>query len=100
MESAAIGEVAQNHEVPFLIIRTISDGFSEDLPVDFNLFLKPSGWFWGVLRILLSPSSWNRFLKLYRHSKQASLTLTRFFEEFFSAVSATPTSSNSIPIKS
>lgn len=100
MESAAIGEVAQKHGVPFLIIRTISDGLSEDLPVDFNLFLKPSGWLSGVMRFMLTPSSWKGFLDLYRHSKHASLQLTRFFEEFFSAVSTTPMPPNSLPMKS
>ncbi len=100
MESAAIGEIAQKHGIPFLIIRTISDGLSEDLPVDFNLFLKPSGWLAGVMRILLTPSSWKGFLNLYRHSKQASLQLSHFFEEFIAVVSTMPTSPNSITMKS
>ncbi len=100
MESAAIGEVAQEHELPFLIVRTISDGVNEDLPVDFNLFLQPSGWVSGIMRIMLTPRSWKGFLDLYRHSKQASLQLTRFFEGFFSAVSIMPTSPNHLSIKS
>jgi adenosylhomocysteine nucleosidase len=93
MESAAIGEVAQKHAVPFLIIRTVSDGVNEDLPVDFNLFFKPSGWLSGLIKILSTPKSWKGFLDLYRHSKHASLQLTRFFEEFFSAISRISTSS-------
>lgn len=92
MESAAIGEVAQGHGQSFLIARAISDGVNENLPVDFNLFLKPSGWFSGVMHIMTTPRSWKGFLDLYRHSKQASLQLTQFFEEFFSAVSTMPTS--------
>jgi adenosylhomocysteine nucleosidase len=100
MESAAIGEVAQGHGLSFLIVRAISDGVNEDLPVDFNLFLTPSGWFSGVMHILTTPRSWKGFLDLYRHSKQASLQLTRFFEEFFSAVSTTPTSPTPLTIKS
>jgi len=87
MESAAIGEIAQGHGLPFLIIRAISDGVNEDLPVDFNLFLKPLGWVSGVMHLMTTPSSWKGFLDLYRHSKHASLQLTRFFKEFFSAVS-------------
>lgn len=87
MESAAIGEIAQGHGLPFLIIRAISDGVNEDLPVDFNLFLKPLGWVPGVMHIMATPSSWKGFLDLYRHSKHASRQLTRFFKEFFSAVS-------------
>jgi len=87
MESAAIGEMAQGHGRPFLIVRVISDGVNEDLPVDFNLFLRPSGWVPGVLHIMTTPRSWKGFLDLYRHSKQASQQLTRFFKEFFSALS-------------
>ncbi len=100
MESAAIGGVAQEHDLPFLIVRTISDGVNEDLPVDFNLFLKPSGWIPGVMSILLSPRSWKGFLDLYQHSKQASSELTRFFEEFFSTIPILPPSANSFTIKS
>ena len=99
MESAAIGEVAQGHGLSFLVVRAISDGVNEDLPVDFNLFLKPSGWFFGVMHIMTTPRSWKGFLALYRHSKQASLQLTRFFEEFFSAVSTTPTSPTPLTMK-
>ncbi len=87
MESAAIGDVAEKHEVPFLIIRTISDGAKDDLPVDFNLFLKPSGWFSGILHLMSTPTSWKALFILYRHSKYASLELTRYFEKFFSTVS-------------
>ncbi len=87
MESAAIGKIAQDHGLPFLIIRAISDGVNEDLPVDFNLFLRPSGWVSGIMHIMTTPKSWKGFLDLYRHSKHASQQLTGFFKEFFSAVS-------------
>ncbi len=100
MESAAIGGVAQEHSVPFLIVRTISDGVDENLPVDFNLFLKPSGWIHGVLSVLSTPRSWKGFLDLYQHSKQASTELTRFFEEFFSTIPTLPPSATSSAIKS
>ena len=87
MESVAIGEVAQSNTLPFLIVRAISDGAKEDLPVDFNLFLKPSGWAPGVLHMLTTPRSWKGFLDLYRHSKLAAQQLTIFFEGFFAAIS-------------
>ncbi len=90
MESAAIGQVAQRHGLPFLIVRTISDGVNEDLPVDFNLFLSPSGWMSGGIQVLTTPRCWKGFLDLYRHSKQASRQLTRFFGAFFSAISTMP----------
>lgn len=92
MESAAIGEVAKEYGVPFLIVRSISDGVNEDLPVDFNLFLTPSGWVSGIIHIMTTPKSWKGFFDLYRHSKQASRQLTRFFEGFFSTVSREPSS--------
>ncbi len=96
MESAAIGQIAQGHDLPFLIVRAISDGVNDDLPVDFNLFLAPSGWVAGVARILSTPKSWKGFLNVYRHSKQASRQLTIFFEAFFSTVSTMPESSASL----
>ena len=99
MESAAIGGVAKEHRLPFLIVRAISDGVNEDLPVDFNLFLKPFGWIPGVLSILSTPRSWKGFLELYQHSKQASVELTRFFEEFFSTIPTWPTSEASSTMK-
>jgi adenosylhomocysteine nucleosidase len=95
MESAAIGEVAQKHGVPFLIVRAISDGAQDDLPIDFNLFLRPSGWAAGIMHIMMTPTSWKGFLDLYRHSKQAALQLTHFFEGFFSSVSKVPLSPRS-----
>src|SRR6185312_3608605 len=57
MESAAIGKVAHAHGVPFAVIRTVSDTADEDLPLDFNAFLKPWGWARGIAALLLSPSS-------------------------------------------
>ncbi len=99
MESAAIGGIAQEHCLPFLIVRAISDGVNEDLPVDFNLFLKPFGWIPGVLSILSTPRSWKGFFDLYQHSKQASEELTRFFEEFFSTIPTLPTSVTAYTMK-
>ena len=90
MESGIIGEVAQGFGIPFLIVRAISDGVNDDLPVDFNLFLKPSGWFSGVSRLLLTPKSWKGLFDLYKHSRDASCQLTRFFREFFRAVETMP----------
>jgi adenosylhomocysteine nucleosidase len=86
MESGAIGQVAQQHGVPFLIVRAISDGINEDLPVDFNFFLKPSGWIGGMMQVLSTPQCWKGFLRLYRNSKQAGLQLSRFFEKFFASI--------------
>ncbi|HNP28249.1 MAG TPA: hypothetical protein PKK23_04350 [Nitrospirales bacterium] len=87
MESGAIGEVAKQYGFPFLIVRAISDGINEDLPVDFNMFLKPLGWVGGVRQVLSSPRCWEGFFRLYRNSRQAGIQLSRFFEKFFPIVS-------------
>jgi adenosylhomocysteine nucleosidase len=92
MESGAIGQVAQQHGFPFLIVRAISDGVNEDLPVDFNMFLKPSGWVGGVRQVLCNPGCWMGIWRLYRNSKVAGLQLSRFFEKFF-AIAPTGVSS-------
>ena len=86
MESGAIGLVAQQHGLPFLIVRAISDGVNEDLPVDFNGFLKPFGWVGGVRQVLSTPRCWKGFLRLYQNSKQAGLQLSSFFKTFFDMV--------------
>ena len=83
MESGAIGQVAQQHGLPFLIVRAISDGVNEDLPVDFNVFLRPFGWVGGVRHVLSTPRCWRGVFRLYRNSRQAGLQLSRFFEKFF-----------------
>jgi adenosylhomocysteine nucleosidase len=87
MESGAIGQVAQQYGFPFLVVRAISDGVNEDLPVDFNLFLKPFGWVGGVKQVLSDPLCCMGFWRLYRNSKQAGLQLSKFFEKFFASVS-------------
>ena len=57
MESAAIGQVAQSQGVPFAVVRTVSDVAGEDLPLDFNAFLKPWGWMRGIGAMISDPSS-------------------------------------------
>lgn len=95
MESGAIGQVAKHHGFPFLIVRSISDGINEDLPVDFNMFLKPFGWIKGVALVLSTPRCWKGLFRLYRNSKQAGIQLSSFFEKFFAIIS-TPTFSMAI----
>jgi adenosylhomocysteine nucleosidase len=95
MESAAIGQVAKQNGLPFLIVRSISDGINEDLPVDFNVFLKPFGWVEGVGQVLFTPRCWKGFFRLYRNSRQAGIQLSNFFEFFFANVFQ-PTFSNPI----
>jgi len=76
MESAALGMVAKEQGVPFMVFRTVSDLAGEDLPVDFNLFLKPSGWVRGLVALMSHPSSLIRFNQLRRQSRLAADRLT------------------------
>jgi adenosylhomocysteine nucleosidase len=88
MESAAIGmSVAGSREVQpaFLIVRTVSDLADEDLPVDFNVFLRPSGWVRGVLG-LMHPTAIMGLWRLRNQARVASRHLTAFFERFLHVV--------------
>jgi len=84
MESAALAAAAQEAGISFMIIRTVSDVRDEDLPLDFNLFLRPTGWISGVASCLRDPSSVIRLSRLRRQSHMAGMHLTRFYEKFLS----------------
>ena len=90
MESGSIGRAAQKLGVPFVIIRTISDGIREDLPMDFNLFQTPLGCLRGLWQCLRSPKIWKGLFRLYRQSREAGSQLTAFFQLFFAGVLASP----------
>lgn len=82
MESAAVGAAARERQVPFVIIRAVSDLVDEDLPLDFNLFLTPPGWVRGALACLARPSSVIGLLRLRAQSLVASERITTFFGRF------------------
>lgn len=77
MESAALASEAKAAQVPFLIVRSVSDLLMEDLPLDFNLFLRPTGWLRGVWALLVHPSSLLGLARLRRQSAVAAAALTR-----------------------
>ena len=79
MESAALGAVAQERRIPFAIVRTVSDLLEEDLPLDFNLFLRPSGWMAGLVSLLTHPSSLIGLNRLRRQSNRAADRLTAIY---------------------
>jgi len=76
MESAALALVAHERAVPFIVIRTVSDLVGEDLPLDFNLFLRPGGWLKGIWELLRRPSSVVGLNRLRLHSGLAASRLT------------------------
>ena len=82
MESAALATEARRAQVPFVIVRTVSDLLNEDLPLDFNLFLRPTGWLKGVAALIGNPSSLAGLLRLRRQSQAAAHNLTIFFRRY------------------
>ena len=83
MESAGIAEVANEYEIPFLVVRTVSDLAHENLPKAFNLFLSPSTWIQGLWRMVSEPTSWVQVYRLRRQTIVASQELTNFYDMFF-----------------
>ena len=83
MESAAIGAVAKQGGIPFLVVRGVSDWVDEDLPVDFNMFLHPATHLWDLVASVSRPSTWQGIARLRRQSVLASALLTKFFGSFF-----------------
>ncbi len=84
MESAALANVARDHQVDCLIVRTVSDLVDEDLPVDFNLFFNGGGQLiWGILTCLVRPACWKGINRLRKQSVLAADRVTTFFQVFF-----------------
>jgi adenosylhomocysteine nucleosidase len=81
MESATLASVAQERGVPMAIVRTVSDLMDEDLPLDFNLFLRPTGWLQG-LQAVCRPSSLAGLNRLRRQSRVAADRLTEWFQQY------------------
>lgn len=80
MESAALGSAAARRGVPFAVVRTASDLVDEDLPLDFNLFLRPTGWLKGVQALLAHPSSFVGLNRLRKQSLVAAEQLAALYE--------------------
>ena len=83
MESTGIAAIAKDHEIPFLVVRTVSDLVDENLPEAFNLFLSPSTWIHGVWCMVSQPRNWAQVYRLRGQTKVASKELTNFFDTFF-----------------
>ncbi|MBX9657525.1 MAG: hypothetical protein K2X00_03095 [Nitrospiraceae bacterium] len=85
MESAALASEARAAQVPFLIVRSVSDLLREELPLDFNLFLRPTGWVKGVGALLAHPSSLLGLNRLRKQSAIAAAALTKSLQIVFNA---------------
>lgn len=88
MESVALAMAARDADVPFAVIRTVSDRRDEDLPLDFNLFLRPTGWIAGVVACLSNPSSFAGLSRLRAQSRIAATQLSRFHKRYVNVLSA------------
>ena len=64
------------------IVRAVSDLADEDLPLDFNLFLRPTDWMKGMQAIILRPSSLAGLNRLRRQSRVAADRLTEWFRRY------------------
>jgi len=82
MESAALAAAAQERGLPMVIVRTVSDLADEDLPLDFNLFLRPTGWAKGMQAVIGSPSSVAGLNRLRKQSRVAADRLTVWFQRY------------------
>jgi adenosylhomocysteine nucleosidase len=82
MESAAVAAVAQERGLPMAIVRTVSDLADEDLPLDFNLFLRPTGWIKGMQAIIVRPSCLVGLNRLRKQSQVAADRLTEWFQHY------------------
>ncbi len=80
MESAALGRSAVTRGVPFAVVRTVSDLVDEDLPLDFNLFLRPAGWVRGAWSLFANPASLVGMNRLRKQSGVAAERLAGVFE--------------------
>ncbi len=98
MESAALAAEAQRAQVPFLIIRSVSDLLDENLPLDFNLFLRPTGWLKGIGAVLAAPSCLWGLGRLRRQSAAAAQALTEFFRRYTAAMATNPPQQKLSPI--
>jgi adenosylhomocysteine nucleosidase len=93
MESAAVAAASGN--VPLAVIRTVSDVVEEDLPLDFNLFLRPVGsgglvglraWLQGAVAALAHPARLAGLNRLRKQAALASQRLTEFYSGFLEQV--------------
>jgi uridine phosphorylase len=88
MESGAIAEACKEWGVPMATVRVISDESGEDLPLDFNRFMKADQTLalGSILRAVAgSPRLIPRLLALQRRTRLAALQLAVFLERFLSS---------------
>ena len=81
MESTAIAGVCARHELPFLIVRSITDLLDEDLPLNFNLYRGEDGRVDSariVKAALLRPRALSGLMELRRRSELCAQRMAGF----------------------
>ena len=90
MESTAIAGVCTRRQVPFLIIRSISDLLDEDLPLDFNQYRDRNGSVDPakvVNAALLRPAALKGLFELRKRSRLCADRLADFVERLIPFIS-------------
>ena len=85
MESSAIAETCTEFQTPFIIIRSISDRFDEDLPIDFNRCIGNDGNLRLskiLLAILLNPLAIPGLFTLRKRCQSCTSNLVSFIDQF------------------
>ena len=83
MESAAVARVCREMDIPFLIVRAISDELAEDLPLDFNRCRAADGRVSTrrlMLAVLRRPRAIRGLLRLQRHAAMCAEHLAAFVQ--------------------
>jgi adenosylhomocysteine nucleosidase len=80
MESVEIARAAASRNVPFLLVRAVSDRAGDDLPMDFNLWLTPGGRVRALARLVRRPSILGALFRMKRQVEQGSQNLACFFQ--------------------
>jgi adenosylhomocysteine nucleosidase len=93
MESTAIASVSARHELPFLIVRSITDLLDEDLPLNFNLYRGEDGRVDSariVKAALLRPRALSGLMELRRRSELCATRMAAFVRVLARLISQSP----------
>jgi adenosylhomocysteine nucleosidase len=84
MEAAAVAERAEHWNIPFYVIRVVTDSAGESFPLDFNRLRDAQGRFDRakiIAAALRAPASFPELLKLNRRCKAAAQVLGDFIAD-------------------
>ena len=101
MESFASMEEVAPRKIPALVLRSISDGVDDNLPLDFSSVLDERGGvhFWRLAgQVALSPHCLPALLRLGRRSQRAAESLASFLDSYVQIL-ATDLRSSEMPIE-